>query len=184
MKSEAKIVPINYNTHVTYEYFFFEFCHYPWKQRGGRSPSAKKTHFFGPTEISGRLCGRRSQNLAGWKKIVSLAGVFKDFLFESKTKKLCHFKVSQFEIFEKQGCPPLWNGVPPPTVTTTLRGGVPPPPRNDYGDFFWSCFIQCYVGGYPPSPKGYVVVTVGGGYPPPKGYVVYAWSLREHIYIT
>ena len=59
-------------------------------------------------------------------------------------------------------------GGTPPTVTTTLRGGYPPPPRNDYGDFFWSCFIQCYVGGVPPSPKGYVVVTVGGGYPPQK----------------
>ena len=41
------------------------------------------------------------------KKNVGLAGIFKDFLFESKTKKLCHFKVSQFEFFEKQGWPPL-----------------------------------------------------------------------------
>ncbi len=114
MKSETKIVLINYNTHVhtlSKKIFFFWISSFLAKTKGGtRSPSAKKTHFFGPTKISGRLCGRRSQNLAGWKKIVGLAGVFKDFLFESKTKKLCHFKVSQFEIFEKQGCPPpLWN---------------------------------------------------------------------------
>ena len=42
------------------------------------------------------------------KKMHSKLLIFNDFLFESKTKKLCHFKVSQFEIFEKQGCP-LWN---------------------------------------------------------------------------
>ena len=112
MKSETKIVLINYNTHVhtlSKKIFVFEFHHFWRKQRGGRSPSAKKTHFFGSTKISGRLCSRRSQNLVGWTKIVGLAGIFKDFLFELKTKKLCHFKVSQFEIFEKQGWPPLWN---------------------------------------------------------------------------
>ena len=83
----------------------FEFHHF-WQKQGGRSPSAEKTHFFGATEISGRWGGRRSQNLAGWEKIVGLAGIFKDLFFESKTKKLCYFKVSQFEIFEKHGCPP------------------------------------------------------------------------------
>ena len=78
-------------------------------KEGGRSPSAEKTHFFGATKISGRWGGRRSQNLAGWRKIVGLAGSSKDLFFEWKTKKLCYFKVSQFEIFEKQGWPPLWN---------------------------------------------------------------------------
>ncbi len=57
------------------------------------------------TEISGRW-GRGSQNLAERRKIVGLAMILKDFFFELKKKKLCYFKVSQFEIFEKHGCPP------------------------------------------------------------------------------
>ena len=111
VKSNTIILMIRCDNHLhTKNKIFFWISSFLAKTKGGgRSPSAKKTHFFGPTEISGRLCGRRSQNLAGWKIIVALAGIFKDFSFESKTKKLCHFKVSQFEIFEKQGCPPLWN---------------------------------------------------------------------------
>ena len=73
---------------------------------GGRSPSGGKTKFFEQTEISGRWGGRGFQNLAGWKKLVSLAGIFNDFLFELKSKKLCNFKDGQFGIFEKHGCPP------------------------------------------------------------------------------
>ena len=64
-----------------------------------------KTHFWGATEISGRWGGQRFQNLAGSQKNVGLAGIFNDFLFESKTKKLWYFKVGQFEIFEKHGFP-------------------------------------------------------------------------------
>jgi hypothetical protein len=59
------------------------------KKKGeSRSPSAKKTYFFGATEISGRWGGRRFQNLGAWGKIVGLAGIFKDLFFESKTKKV------------------------------------------------------------------------------------------------
>ena len=38
-------------------------------------------------------------------KNVGLAVIFNDFLFESKTKKLWYFKVGEFEISEKHGCP-------------------------------------------------------------------------------
>ena len=98
--------------------------------------------FFGPTEISGRLCGRRSQNLAWWKIIVGLAGIFKDFLFKSKTKKLCHFKVSQFEIFE--------NMVAPPPFETNAHV------RNTFtwheNDNFWvHLTVFCWGGYYPLS---------------------------------
>ena len=48
----------------------------------------------------------RQQKVAGgtriWpdeNKLVGLAGIFKDFLFESKTKKLCYFKVFFFLLF-------------------------------------------------------------------------------------
>ena len=69
--------------------------------------------FFGQTEISGRWGSQGSQNLTGWKKLVSLAGIFTDLLFELKSKKLCNFKDDQFGIFEKHGCPPpLWNELP------------------------------------------------------------------------
>ena len=36
-----------------------------------------------------------------------MAGIFNDLLFESKTKKLCKFKVGQFGVFEKHGCFPF-----------------------------------------------------------------------------
>ena len=39
----------------------------------------------------------------GRVKKISLAGIFNNFLFESKTKNLCGFKVGQFGIFEKHG---------------------------------------------------------------------------------
>ena len=75
------------------------------ENKGGQhwSPSGEKMQFFGQTEISGRWGGRKFQNLAGWEKLFGLVGIFNDFLFESKTKKLCNFKVGQFEIFEKHG---------------------------------------------------------------------------------
>ena len=39
-----------------------------------------------------------------------MTGIFNDFVFELKTKKLCNFKVAQFGIFEKHGClPHPWN---------------------------------------------------------------------------
>ena len=66
-----------------------------------------ETKFFGQTEISGQWGGWGSQNLAGLKKLVSLAGIFNNLLFELKSKKLCNFKDGQFGIFEKHGCPPL-----------------------------------------------------------------------------
>ena len=75
------------------------------KTKGGRSPNGGKTTFLGATEISGRWAGRRFQNLARSQKNVGLAGIFNNFLFESKTKKLWYFEVGQFEIFEKHGCP-------------------------------------------------------------------------------
>ena len=71
-----------------------------------------------------------------------------------------------------------WGGGPPPHVvdyvTTTVRrgGGTPPPPHPhvvDYGNFFWSCFIQCWVWGGTPPPhyrSRNVVDYVGGGVPP------------------
>ena len=68
MKSETKIVLINYNTHVhtlIKKKLFFDFHHFWRKQRGGRSPSAQKMTFFGLTEISDRWGCRRLQNLAG-----------------------------------------------------------------------------------------------------------------------
>ena len=46
------------------------------------------------------------------QKIVGLAGIFKDFYLNQKQKSLCYFKVSQFEIFEKHGCPPLKQTLP------------------------------------------------------------------------
>ena len=50
-----------------------------------------------------------------------------------------------------------WGGRPP---RSRLRydygkGGVPPPPHPhvvDYGNFFWSCFSQCWVWGGTPLP--------------------------------
>jgi len=50
MKSETKIVLINYNTHVHTlgkKIFVFEFCHYPWKQRGAGHLVPKKRTFLG-----------------------------------------------------------------------------------------------------------------------------------------
>ena len=91
MKSETKIVLINYNTHVhtlSKKIFFFEFHNFWRKQRGGMSPSAKKTHFFGLTEISGRLCGRGPKKLAEWNFVTELTTICRGFKFESKTKKL------------------------------------------------------------------------------------------------
>ena len=55
-------------------------------------------------------------------------------------------------------------------VTTTVRGGYPPPPTPhvvDYGNFFWSCFIQCWVwGGTPPITVVVTQSTTWGGSPP------------------
>ena len=57
------------------------------------------------------------------------------------------------------------------------RGG-PPPHVVDYGNFFWSCFIQCWVWGYPPPYRSRNVVDYMGGGVPPTNYVVYGRSLR------
>ena len=67
----------------------------------------KKRAFLGRHKFVSDYVAGGPKIWLGEKKIVGLAGIFKDFLFELKTKKLCHFKVSQFEIFEKQGWPPL-----------------------------------------------------------------------------
>ena len=54
-----------------------------------RSPSGGKTHFFGQTEISGRWGGRGTKKSAGCEIGSHSMPLFKNFKFESKTKKLC-----------------------------------------------------------------------------------------------
>ena len=44
--------------------------------------------------------------MAKWQTIFCLVGIFNNLLFESKTKTLYSFKVGQFGICEKHGCPP------------------------------------------------------------------------------
>ena len=118
IKGYIIILSVDCNTHLhtlSKKQKKFECYHDRRKQRrGGRSPSGGKMQFFGQTEISGRWGCRRFQNLGGWKKLFGLAGIFNDFLFESKTKKLCNFKIGQFGIFEKHGCspPPLKRTLP------------------------------------------------------------------------
>jgi hypothetical protein len=70
MKSETKIVLINYNIHVhtclkLKKQLFLNFIIIHENKGGERSPSAEKMTFFGLTEIAGRWGGRRVQNLAG-----------------------------------------------------------------------------------------------------------------------
>ena len=61
---------------------------------GAGHQMGKKRNFLGRgTEISGRWGGRRFQNFTRSQNNVGLAGIFNDFLFESKTKKLWYFKV-------------------------------------------------------------------------------------------
>ena len=112
-KSYIIILSVDCNTHlhtsIKKNFVFLNAIIFRKNKGGGRSPSGGKTKFFEQTEISGRWGGRGFQNLAGWKKSASLAGIFNDFLFELKSKKLCNFKDGQFRIFEKHGCPPLWN---------------------------------------------------------------------------
>ena len=79
------------------------------KGRRGRSPGGGKTQFFGKTEISGWWGGERFHNLAGWEKLFCLDGIFNNFLFESKTKKLCNFKSWSIRNLWKSWLPPLWN---------------------------------------------------------------------------
>ena len=79
------------------------------KGRRGRSLGGGKTQFFGKTEISGWWGGGRFQNLAGWEKLFCLDGIFNNFLFESKTKKLCNFKSWSIRNLWKTWLPPLWN---------------------------------------------------------------------------
>ena len=127
MKSETKIVLINYNTHVHTlgkTILFFWISSFLAKTKGeGRSPSAKKTHFFGPTEISGRLCGRGPHKLAEWNVLATLTTICRGFEFEWETKKLWSFKVSQLEILKNRGYPPLkWNN----QLETPLPGMLTP----------------------------------------------------------
>ena len=80
------------------------------KGGGGGDLVGEKRTFLGRQKFLGDGVTGGAKNLAGWKQIVGLAGILKDFKFESKTKKLCYTKVGKFEIFEKHGCPPpLWN---------------------------------------------------------------------------
>ena len=80
---------------------------------------------FGTETSSGRC-----QNLSG------LVEIFKDFLIESKPKKLCYFKVGQFEIFEKYGCPPFETNA---TVRNTFTWDVQ---VFCSMETFFSCFVR------------------------------------------
>ena len=116
MKSYIIIFSVDCNTHLhtlnKKKHFFSECYHFPQKQRGAGLVSK-----WGENEI---FSADRNFWPMGWpripkfgrvKKLVSLAGIFTDLLFELKSKKLCNFKDGQFGIFEKHGCPPLWNEV-------------------------------------------------------------------------
>ena len=61
------------------------------------------------------------------------------------------------------------------------RWGGPPPHAVDYGNFFWSCFIQCWVWG---GPFLFYRSRLRGGVPPPTDYVVYGRSLRQNFSFT
>ena len=62
----------------------------------------------------------------------------------------------------------LLGGYPPYRNDYVTWGGTPLPPVTTTVIFFGRVLFSVTLGGYPPSPKGYVVVTVGGGYPPQK----------------
>ena len=83
---------VDYNTHVhalsKKIFFFLNFIIIHENKGGAMSPSAKKTHFFGLTEISGQLCGRGPQKLAEWNFVAELTTICRGFKFEPKTKKL------------------------------------------------------------------------------------------------
>ena len=90
--------------------FFFASPLSDQKIKGGQdwSPSGGTTHFWGQTEISGRWGGQGIQKSVGCEIWSHFMPLFKDFKFESKTKKWCQFKVSKFPKFKKHVCPPPW----------------------------------------------------------------------------
>ena len=72
-------------------------------KRGGRVPSRGKRSFGGRQKfLTGGLAGG-SKIWPGDKNYFQNI-LFDRDLFESKTKKLCNFKVGQFGICEKHGC--------------------------------------------------------------------------------
>ena len=73
---------------------------------GGKLKTGKKQHFFGLTEISGRNFGRKLQKLADHKFWPMSIPNFCGFVFGSKTKKLCEFKVRECQISKKWFYPP------------------------------------------------------------------------------
>ena len=105
IKSYIIILSVDWNTHLhtlnEKTKHFWLWYHY-WQKQGGAGQQVDEKRTFWATKIS--VWGAKI-----WldeKKNVGLAEIFKDFLFESKTKKLCYFKVGKYEIFEKHGCPP------------------------------------------------------------------------------
>ena len=83
------------------------------KIKGGKSHNAKNEQNFAPTEISGRKSGRRVQKSSGYIIRPHFIPYFKDFKFESKTKKLWSFKVSTLPKLQKHVCPPPFGSEPP-----------------------------------------------------------------------
>ena len=57
-------------------------------QWGGKPKTHKIGYFFGLTEISGRIFGRKFRKSAGSKFLAELMATFCGFEFEAKTKKL------------------------------------------------------------------------------------------------
>ena len=69
------------------------------KTEGGSSPSGGKCTFGGRQKFLADGVAGGAKILQGEKKKCWFDRIFKNFLFESKNKKVCYFKVGQFEIF-------------------------------------------------------------------------------------
>ena len=67
---------------------------------GGKSKTHKIEYFFGLTEISGRIFGRKFLKSAGSKYMAKINTTFRGFKFEAIEQKLFNFKVKKWKKFK------------------------------------------------------------------------------------
>ena len=113
MKSETKIVLINYNTHVhalSKKNIFFQILSLPMKIKVGNVSKCQKKAFFWADRNFWPIIWPGTPKIGRMKLFARIDR--RGFQFKWKTKKLIwSFKVSQLGILKNRGCPPFlkWN---------------------------------------------------------------------------